>query len=177
MRGVTHTVKQVKVFDTHPGLPSVGGAGYEVTEPGDEDDFSFNSIQQDHPETYGFIKDEAPDPFSGPQFAAPESFAAPQASHDPFAAAPEPASSPEFNQDQPIQVPSFEGPAGFSEGATSFERPTGFSEGATSYVGSSPEASFLAEGRSLSDDAPVSYSRQAGIQQVIQTGGHETLVY
>lgn len=187
MHGIQTTVKQVKVFDSLPGGPgATPGHGYQVTEEGHDDDDTFtsvNSIQQQFPATYGYLRGAAGqthDPFAeltphsigqSHEFAAlpqptsgldgAESFTGTVS--DPFAAAPTQGASPSAPTAPEFPV-SFQPEGGFDNPANSF----GGSDGGT--------ASF-SEDKTGNDESPVSYSRVAGVQQTYNTGGTETVVY
>lgn len=195
IRGVSHTVKHVNVYDSHPhiGGGGGGGGGYEVVEPGEEEEDTYTTVNghQQFPATYNFIRgaaEPAPhDPFAGLP-AAPslqpgyDPFGAsptvPQASHDPFAASPQPTS---FSGGE-----SFTGAINthdpFAPSApTASQEPTTFAAGTpqelapTSFIGADGGDAFLSDENI--EDKPVHFSREAGIQQVITTGGHESVVY
>ncbi|RVE51036.1 hypothetical protein evm_004327 [Chilo suppressalis] len=199
VHGVSHTVKQVKVFDSLPGaLPSVGGKqagnhGYEVTEAEDDEDSftSVNSLHENYPATFGFVKGATGthDPFAEPtpEVAGVAGVTALQ-SHEVFAAAPQPtlslnnhepfagtvqtafaSSAPDHSFGAPSVQPSAEFPVTFHD--------EGFSEGAapTSFVGTTGTAFAAADHET--DETPVSFSREAGIQQTFNTGGVQTIEY
>ncbi|KAM3968830.1 uncharacterized protein ACR2FA_001184 [Aphomia sociella] len=200
VHGITHTVKQVKVFDSLPGaIPSNSNSnpshGYEVTEADEDDDDAFtsiNSLQESYPGTYAFVRGaDAPthDPFAqlSPQTALQ--------THDPFATGPEPTSAlgdvetftgsvqqAPFASSAPTQSisiptsisaePSAEYPATYSTDQSGFDSPQ------NSFIGPTGETAFLSNNdNGISDDTPVSFSRSSGIQETVKTGGVETIVY
>lgn len=193
MHGVTHTVKQVKVFDSLPGaLPNVGGGGhgYEVTEEGEEDDDVFttvNQLQNRFPATFGYVRSAAAEPTNDPyseltQSAIPTQFAAApvpttalsdgietftgSVQSDPFA-----SSAPTQGIGLPSAQPSADYPVTFQA--------EGFDGQLNSFTGSDgKDGSFIShEENNISDDTPVTFTREAGIQQTTNTGNVETLVY
>lgn len=193
VHGVSHTVKQVKVFDSLPGaLPtkSVGvGHGYQVTEVGeDEEDDVFttiNQLQNRFPATFGYVRSAAPEPTNDPYSELTSQGALP--TH--FAAAPVPttalsggienfstAESDPFASSAPTQSiglgVSTVQPSGTFQG-------DGFDPQLNSFTGSDgSDGSFLSnDENALNDDTPVSFTREAGIQQTTNTGNVETLVY
>ncbi|XP_041987756.1 la-related protein Larp4B-like [Aricia agestis] len=195
VHGVVHTVKQVKVFDSLPGaVPGAGlagtGTGYQVTEEGSdhEDDVftSVNTLPQSFSGTFGFVRNAAPaqeDPFAD----IPQQSTAQVQNHDPFAS-PQPTSYDNlenFSQNDPFSsvaptagglptaASSFRSDAEFDGNGgniNAFDDPSNIIVG--NDIGST---AFLSDGGN--DDSPVSFSREAGIQQTIKTGGVETLVY
>ncbi|KAJ2954260.1 hypothetical protein O0L34_g2509 [Tuta absoluta] len=175
VHGIQHTVKQVKVYDSLPGvIPQNNGhgGGYQVTEEAEDDDsFSpVNGIQQAFPATYGYLRG-----------------AAPQQSHDPF-----PELTPQ-SQGNPyagsVAQPSvtFGGSDSYSGGgqndpfaASGPSQGDGFDDPANSYVGDVNSTPLLAADEAAgNDDGSVSYHHQraAGVQQVVQTGGSEVITY
>lgn len=195
---MTHTVKQVKVFDSLPGgIPNVasnavgGGGGYQVTEEGEEEDDAFTAIdglQQSYPATFAYVRGAAPEPVSNDLFSsiAPQSTVQ-SANHDPFADSPaptafggndftSPAQAP-FSSLAPTQhvIPSAQSTPEFP--VTFQAAQTGFDDPANTYVGADAGSTALApQDRPTANDV-VSYSRVAGVQQAITTGGVETVVY
>lgn len=171
-------------------MPNVGaqGGGYLVTEEGEEDDDAFtsiNSLQQSYPATYGYLRGAAP------QSAAHDPFAvlSPQSTiqtHNPFASAPQPTSAvggiESFTgivENDPFASPTPTQGADPSAG-TSPELPVNFHRGGfddlgNSFAGDVGGSSFLSN--DISAESPVSFHREAGIQQSYKTGGVETVVY
>lgn len=194
VRGVVHTVKQVKVFDSLPGaLQGNTGKpvshGYEVTEEGDEGEedvfTAVNSLPQSFPGTYGFVKNAAPannDPFSD----ISQQSTASVPNHDPFAAAPQPTSfgniegftgqNGVLGTSVPTQGIIFSSvqPSQFTGNDAS---ETGFDDIGNTIIGDISSTAFLSPEEGFNDDTPVSFNREAGIQQTIKTGGIETVVY
>ncbi|KAJ8737786.1 hypothetical protein PYW08_000381 [Mythimna loreyi] len=194
VHGVTHTVKQVKVFDSLPGaLPSNGGSaghGYEVKEEGEDEDDVFttvNQLQNRFPATFGYVRSAAPEPTNDPyseltsQAALPTHFAASPvpttalsgglesfstAHSDPFA-----SSAPTQSISLPSVQPSGDYPVSFQS--------DGFDGHLNSFTGSDgTEGSYISnEDNSLNDETPVSFAREAGIQQTTNTGNVETIEY
>lgn len=183
------------MFDSLPGAiqPSAAGGvstGYQVTEEGNEDEddafTSINTIPQAYAGTYGFVRSAAPQP-ADPFGVALQSTV--QTNHDPFAASPQPtAFSGLENFAGGGQSNAFGGlpaqgvlsnahaPPEFASAPISPETLSGFEAPGSAFVGND-----IGGTASLSDvtndDTPVSYSREAGIQQTVKTGGIETLVY
>ncbi|XP_013139957.1 PREDICTED: protein doublesex-like [Papilio polytes] len=187
VHGVVHTVKQVKVFDSLPGSiksnSGSGSNGYEVTEEGeegDEDAFtSVNTIPQTYPGTYGFVRSAAPQAESYPGLALQSSV---QLNHDPFAAAPGPSAFSgleNFSSDGQDFSSSLspQGTNGHAlpEFAGQTEQISGFDD-AESFVGNDISGTALLSAEA-NDDTPVTYSREAGIQHSLNTGGIQTVEY
>lgn len=194
VHGISHTVKQVKVFDSLPGaLPNKGVShGYEVTEQGEEGDDEFisvNNLQNTYPATFGYLQGAASQPTNDPFAGLASQSSAPQA-HDLFAAAPQPtlsggiesftgnahsypfaSSAPTQGVGLPSVSPSADFPVTFQESA--------FDDQENSFPGSDVDGpSFIAhDENNISDETPVSFAREAGIQQSTNTGNVETLVY
>lgn len=198
-------MKQVKVFDSLPGVIPGAGAGhagggggnhgYEVTENGDEgeDDVftSVNSLHQTYPATYGYLRGAAEqpshdpfaeltpqgtvqahnqDPFAGAiaqptvSFGGGESFTG-TVQRDPFTSSvPSPSGHPSIQPAQEFPV-SFQGDGGFDEHANAFVGDDG------------GNMVFLTNEGGTESDTPVTFHREAGIQQTVKTGGVETVVY
>lgn len=194
VHGVSHTVKQVNVFDSHPGaLGSVsgqpGGQGYQVTEAEeDEDAFTaVNSLHQSYPGTFNFVRGVAPanhDPFAEATPLAGEI-----QTHDPFSSAVQPTSAlssdtftgsvqtETFSSSAPTQG-EFSSVQPSPEFPVTFQGDTGdFGSTADTFVGSTGGTAFAADENKVTDDGPVSFTRVGGIQQLVKTGGVETLVY
>ncbi|KAI8430958.1 hypothetical protein MSG28_001064 [Choristoneura fumiferana] len=185
----------VKVFDSLPGgIPSVasnavgGGGGYQVTEEGEEEDDTFTAIdglQQSYPATFAYVRGAASEPVSNDLFS---SIAPVQsANHNPFAESPVPTAfsgndftSPaqaQFSSLAPTQhvIPSAQSTPEFP--VTFQAAQTGFDDPANSFTGADAGSTALApQDRPTANDV-VSYSRVAGVQQAITTGGVETVVY
>ncbi|XP_014366414.2 protein doublesex [Papilio machaon] len=189
VHGVVHTVKQVKVFDSLPGSiksnTGSGSNGYEVTEEGDEGDedafTSINTIPQTYQGTYGFVRSAAPQAETYPGVALQSTV---QLNHDPFSAAPGPsafAGLENFSSDGQDSFPSSlatqstNGHA-LPEFAGHTEQISGFDDPENSFVGNDISSTSLLSAEA-NDDIPVTYSREAGIQQSVNTGGLQTVVY
>lgn len=195
VHGITHTVKQVKVFDNLPGvIPNTYNNGYEVTEHGDNDEedvfSSVNGLQHSYPATYGYLRGAAEQPAHDPFAELTPQSAVQTNNHDPFAGAiPQPtvtlsegqhfpgstqhdpfaAAGPTHNTGLAIQPSDF--PAGF-------DRSSGVEEQPTSFAGTGRDSSvFLSNEENTLNDSPISFSREAGVQHLTKTGGIETIVY
>lgn len=195
MHGITHTVKQVNVYDSLPGvIPNAGGNhGYEVTE-GDHDEedvfTSVNGLQESYPATYGYKRGAAQQSASDP-FAELTPQGAVQSNHlDPFAGSiaqpniplsggqnfpgstqhdPFAASDPTQNTGLVIQPSDF--PAGFDANSA-------IGNQQNSFVGTVGDNSvYLSNDENSLHEGPVSFSREAGIQHSTKTGGVETITY
>lgn len=191
VKGIQHTEKHVKVFDSLPGvLPSTGKShGYQVTEQDEEDEEGedyftpVNGIEQAYPGTYGFIRGLSADPIaSHDPFAqlTPQSTVHSQ-SNDIFVAAPLPTSGlseiETFTTNlQNSAVPSVQSRPEFP---VNFQgNDGGFDNTANSFAGNSGGSNLLLnDDKLVSEDSPVSFQREAGIQQTITTAGVETLTY
>lgn len=191
VHGISHTVKQVKVFDSLPGaLPNKhSGKGYEVTEEGDEGEDAFislNNIHNTYPATFGYVRAAGSQPTNDP-FGVITANGPVQQTHDPFASAPAPTldgiesftgSAPGeiFSSSAPTQSHRLPNPA--AEYPVTFEE-AAFDDPENSFTGSEAEGpSFLSsDENSISNDAPVTFTREAGIQHSTNTGNVETLVY
>ncbi|KAJ0183917.1 hypothetical protein K1T71_000340 [Dendrolimus kikuchii] len=202
VHGVTHTVKQVKVYDSLPGvIPGKTGSsdGYEVTEHGEEDDedifTSVNGLQQVYPATYGYLRSAGAQPPSHDPFVelTAQNAIQPQNNNN-FEAAFQPAAvsglesthaftgsaqSDPFSSSAPVEhigvpnnQPSVEFPAAF-QNELSLDNP------AVSFTGTGSDGTAFTAGDEgfLLSDKPVSFAREAGIQQTTNTGGVETIVY
>lgn len=180
VHGIEHTVQQIKLYNTVPGGLKTGG--YEVVEQGDggEDVFtSVNSLSQSYPGAYGYgnhAAAEQSDPFS--DIAQSNTNQAPNA--NPFLnAQPQPIYTSLENfkvQSQPaepilnVQQPYYEP---YPQG-TEYEN----GDNDNLVIGhdvSGPSA--LSYDDAAQDDTPVSFSREAGTQHAINTGGIETVAY
>lgn len=189
VRGVTHTVKQVKVFDTLPGaIPHGGNHGYEVTEHGDDEDedvfTSVNGLQQSYPATYSYTRGAAEQPSQDPFAELSGQSAVQTNNHDPFAGAfPQPTVSlsggqhfPGSTQHNPFAAAEPTQNTGLAIQPSDF--PAGFDEQPTSFAGNGGDNSvFLSNDENTINDTPVSFSREAGIQQITKTDGIESFVY
>ncbi|KPI96152.1 PREDICTED: protein doublesex-like [Papilio xuthus] len=188
VHGVVHTVKQVKVFDSLPGSiksnSGSGSNGYEVTEEGeegDEDAFtSINTIPQTYQGTYGFVRNAA----QAENYPGVALQSAVQLNHDPFSAAPGPSAFSgleNFSSDGQDSFPSSfanQGTNGHTlpEFSGQTEQISGFDDPENSFVGNDISGTSLLSAEA-NDDIPVTYSREAGIQQSVKTGGLQTVVY
>ncbi|CAK1554838.1 unnamed protein product [Leptosia nina] len=174
VHGVVHTVKQVKVFDSLPnslhGIAKPGNT-YEVTEEGNDDDDVFtavNSGSQAFPGTFGFVKSAVAD--NEPFNAIPQDNS--YVSKNPFAnAIQQPYANletftSEQNNDNPIKVE-----------ATQFvnHEGTGFDD--ANVIGDIGSRALLAASAGFSDNTPVTFSRQAGVQETINSEGVQTTEY
>lgn len=193
VHGIAHTVKQVKVFDSLPGaLPNKGGGhGYEVTEEGEDGDEAFisvNNLQNTYPATFGYVRG-ATSPSANELFGGITSHDSVQQSPYSFAAEPtalsggiesfsgttqnDPYSSLAPTQSDALSSvsPSANFPATFPE--------SDFDGEVNSFTGSDVDGpSFIAhEENSISEETPVTFAREAGIQQTTKTGNVETVVY
>lgn len=199
LHGVVHTVKQVKIFDSLPGaIPGTQSGigkppshGYEVKEEeeeGDDDVYTaVNSLSQTYPSTYGYVRNAAPSSGNDP-FSTIQQSTAQVPSHDPFAEIEQPTSygniggvtgsAVAFATSIPTHsaaLPSVQ-PSQFVgndiSGATGFDDPDNI------IIGDVSSTAYLSpEGEGFNDDSPTSFSREAGIQQTIKTGGVESFVY
>lgn len=183
-----HTVKHVNVYDSLPGaVPH--SPGYEVTEPHEEEADSFsgiNTVQQSYPATFNFLRGAAPEPASHDPFGPIASSV--QTHNDPFAAGPQPTSyggvesftGTNAQQHDPFSSSS---PSGSGSSSPHFSQSFGaggqeLDEPASSFAGASAGDGFLADDKSINDSNPTTtFDREAGVQQVVQTGGHEIVVY
>ncbi|CAG5007085.1 unnamed protein product [Parnassius apollo] len=169
-----------------------GSYGYEVTEEGegDEDAFtSINTIPQSYPATYDFVRSAAPQHTdSYPGIALQSSV---QSNHDPFATVPQPtdfSALENFSSDGQsdafaVSLPEQEvlsnahAPLGFASGHVNPESVSDYDDTENTYVGNDISGTAFLSTAEANDDSPVSFSREAGIQQTTKTGGIETIVY
>ncbi|CAK1588638.1 unnamed protein product [Parnassius mnemosyne] len=197
VHGIVHTVKQVKVFDSLPGTIQVntgdsGSHGYEVTEEGEGDEDAFNSINtipQSYPATYDFVRSAAPQHTDSYAGIALQSTV--QSSHDPFAAGPQPTDfsalenfssdgqSDAFAVSLPEQgvLSNAHAPPEFASGHVNPESVSGYDDPENTFVGNDISDIAFISTAEANDDTPVSFSREAGIQQTVKTGGIETIEY
>ncbi|VVD02785.1 unnamed protein product [Leptidea sinapis] len=182
VRGVVHTIKQVKVFDSLPGaIPGAGpntGHGYQVTEEGndDEDDVftAVNTLPQTFSGTYGFIRNAA----AAPQHDftdLPHQGSQNSNNHDPFAASIVPTA---FSNLETFTNNDVKEPSAPEEFSGHIEGTNGFDDVANVIIGSDMGSrALLATSGGLNDETPVSFSRVAGFQESVKTGGLETVEY
>ncbi|XP_039763121.1 la-related protein Larp4B-like [Pararge aegeria] len=179
VHGVVHTVQQVKVFDSLPGAFKTGGTGYEVREQGDEGDedvfTSVNSLSHSYPEAFGYARNAAAqqsDPFS--DIIHSNTNQSPNT--DPFAGA-QPQPNYSNLEDFTIQTQSAHT---LPSAQPSYAEFTGNDNIDNSDIGigngfsGDPVLSFA---EAAEDDSPVSFSREAGLEHAINTGGIETVAY
>lgn len=189
------------MFDSLPGiLPSPGKShGYQVTEKDEEeeegeDHFTpVNGIEQAFPATYGYIRGISADPGASHD---PYASLSPQSTiqtknNDLFVASPLPSSG--LSEVETFTTNAHNNPfasPGSTQGAIPSVQSTpefpvnfqgndgGFGNPANSFVGDSGGTNLLSiDEKSANEDTPVSFQREAGLQQTITTGGVETLTY
>ncbi|XP_023938743.2 polycomb group protein Pc-like [Bicyclus anynana] len=177
IHGVVHTVQQVKVFDSLPGGIKTGDSGYQVTEQeeeGEDDVFtSVNSLSQSYPGAYGYEGNAA----EQNHYSDAAHFSTNQSPNtDPFAAAqPQPTYSniEDFaTQNQATQSSSNMQP--------SYSEITDYNTPENSLIGlgnGGSDHSLLSYADAAQDVTPVSFSREAGTQHAINSGGVETIAY
>ncbi|XP_069365222.1 uncharacterized protein [Maniola hyperantus] len=178
LHGVVHTVQQVKVFDSLPGALNTGSTGYQVTEQGDESEedvfSSVNSLSESYPGTFGHLKNaaEQSDSFSNTGITHSNYNQSPNT--DPFSNA-QPQTSYANLEDFTIQSQSAQS---IPNVQPSYSGVTGYDNSDNSVLGNDlGGASVLSFAEADQDDTPVSFSREAGLQRAINTGGIETVAY
>lgn len=169
--------------------------GYKVTEEDEdegEDHFtSLEGIQQTYPGTYGFISGVSSEPVTSHDPFSQLSPHSTVQSHnsDLFVNSPLPTSLSDVetftgSQNNPYTslgptqnvLPSAQSTPEFSESFHGSDG--GFDNPANSFAGDIDGTNLLSsDDKSISEDSPVSFQREAGVQESITTGGVETVTY
>lgn len=200
VHGISHTVKKVKVYDSLPG--AIQGTdedkGYKVIEDDDDDDTftAVNEVQNKYPSTFNFLNSASAsnshDPFSlseAPDLNSYNSYPLGKQSFDTanaFAGGAQSYGDAEsfignqghefssladhnigLQEDIPVSFGSENG-ASFNGGENSFTS-SGSGTGGDSYLSANEQFG--------SDDTPVTFAREAGVRQTINTGSKHTVLY